>query len=112
MSNASAAQQGATILQYAQTSDGQQDSGSSNQVVVQAASGDMQAYQFRTAPTSTIAPGVVMASSPALPIQGATVEVTRKRVVRLMKNREAARECRRKKKEYVKLYLLYCHKSE
>lgn len=129
-----AAQPGATILQYAQTSDGQQILVPSNQVVVQATSGDVQAYQIRAAPASTIAPGVVMASSPALPTGGATEEVTRKREVRLMKNREAARECRRKKKEYVKclenrvavlenqnktlieelkaLKDLYCHKSE
>ncbi|XP_072301382.1 cyclic AMP-responsive element-binding protein 1b [Eucyclogobius newberryi] len=129
-----AAQPGATILQYAQTSDGQQILVPSNQVVVQAASGDVQAYQIRAAPSSTIAPGIVMASSPALPTGGATEEVTRKREVRLMKNREAARECRRKKKEYVKclenrvavlenqnktlieelkaLKDLYCHKSE
>lgn len=93
----------------------------------------MQTYQIRTAPTSTIAPGVVMASSPALPTQPAE-EAARKREVRLMKNREAARECRRKKKEYVKclenrvavlenqnktlieelkaLKDLYCHKSD
>ncbi|XP_055086318.1 cyclic AMP-responsive element-binding protein 1-like isoform X2 [Periophthalmus magnuspinnatus] len=125
------AQPGATILQYAQTSDGQQILVPSNQVVVQ---GDVQAYQIRAAPASTIAPSVVMASSPALPTGGATEEVTRKREVRLMKNREAARECRRKKKEYVKclenrvavlenqnktlieelkaLKDLYCHKSE
>ncbi|GLD63428.1 cyclic AMP-responsive element-binding protein 1 [Lates japonicus] len=134
MANAAAAQPGATILQYAQTSDGQQILVPSNQVVVQAASGDVQAYQIRTAPTSTISPGVVMATSPALGTAGATEEVTRKREVRLMKNREAARECRRKKKEYVKclenrvavlenqnktlieelkaLKDLYCHKSE
>ncbi|XP_051559566.1 cyclic AMP-responsive element-binding protein 1-like [Myxocyprinus asiaticus] len=133
MTNAAGAQPGTTILQYAQTSDGQQILVPSNQVVVQAASGDVQAYQIRTA-SSTIAPGVVMASSPALPSQGGTEEVTRKREVRLMKNREAARECRRKKKEYVKclenrvavlenqnktlieelkaLKDLYCHKSE
>ncbi|KAG1937754.1 cyclic AMP-responsive element-binding protein 1a isoform X1 [Pimephales promelas] len=133
MTNAAGAQQGTTILQYAQTSDGQQILVPSNQVVVQAASGDVQAYQIRTA-SSTIAPGVVMASSPAIPSQGGTEEVTRKREVRLMKNREAARECRRKKKEYVKclenrvavlenqnktlieelkaLKDLYCHKSE
>lgn len=134
MANTTAAQPGATILQYAQTSDGQQILVPSNQVVVQAASGDVQAYQIRTAPTSTITPGVVMATSPALGTAGATEEVTRKREVRLMKNREAARECRRKKKEYVKclenrvavlenqnktlieelkaLKDLYCHKSE
>ncbi|KAG7502500.1 hypothetical protein JOB18_021005 [Solea senegalensis] len=134
MTNAAAAQPGATILQYAQTSDGQQILVPSNQVVVQAASGEVQAYQIRAAPTNTISPGVVMASTPALPVQGATEEVTRKREVRLMKNREAARECRRKKKEYVKclenrvavlenqnktlieelkaLKDLYCHKSE
>lgn len=132
MANAAGAQQGATILQYAQTSDGQQILVPSNQVVVQAASGDVQAYQIRTAPTSAITPGVVMAASPAL--GSGTEEVTRKREVRLMKNREAARECRRKKKEYVKclenrvavlenqnktlieelkaLKDLYCHKSE
>ncbi|XP_059183614.1 cyclic AMP-responsive element-binding protein 1-like [Centropristis striata] len=131
---ANAAQPGATILQYAQTSDGQQILVPSNQVVVQAASGDVQAYQIRTAPTSAITPGVVMATSPAMGTGGGTEEVTRKREVRLMKNREAARECRRKKKEYVKclenrvavlenqnktlieelkaLKDLYCHKSE
>ncbi|KAI5089911.1 cyclic AMP-responsive element-binding protein 1 isoform X1 [Silurus meridionalis] len=129
MTNTGAAQSGATILQYAQTSDGQQILVPSNQVVVQAASGDVQAYQIRTASSGTITPGVVMASG-----QGGTEEVTRKREVRLMKNREAARECRRKKKEYVKclenrvavlenqnktlieelkaLKDLYCHKSE
>ncbi|XP_077436610.1 cyclic AMP-responsive element-binding protein 1b isoform X2 [Vanacampus margaritifer] len=134
MTNAAAAQPGATILQYAQTSDGQQILVPSNQVVVQAASGDVQAYQIRAAPANAITSGVVMASSPALPTQGATEEVTRKREVRLMKNREAARECRRKKKEYVKclenrvavlenqnktlieelkaLKDLYCHKSD
>ncbi|KAF7230110.1 cyclic AMP-responsive element-binding protein 1 [Nothobranchius furzeri] len=133
MANA-AAQPGATILQYAQTSDGQQILVPSNQVVVQAASGDVQAYQIRTAPTNTITSGVVMATSPAMGTTGGTEEVTRKREVRLMKNREAARECRRKKKEYVKclenrvavlenqnktlieelkaLKDLYCHKSE
>ncbi|XP_020497826.1 cyclic AMP-responsive element-binding protein 1 isoform X1 [Labrus bergylta] len=134
MANAAGAQSGATILQYAQTSDGQQILVPSNQVVVQAASGDVQTYQIRTAPTSTITSGVVMATSPALGSGGGTEEVTRKREVRLMKNREAARECRRKKKEYVKclenrvavlenqnktlieelkaLKDLYCHKSE
>ncbi|KAM6958093.1 cyclic AMP-responsive element-binding protein 1-like isoform 1-T1 [Tautogolabrus adspersus] len=134
MANAAGAQPGATILQYAQTSDGQQILVPSNQVVVQAASGDVQTYQIRTAPTSTITSGVVMATSPALGSGGGTEEVTRKREVRLMKNREAARECRRKKKEYVKclenrvavlenqnktlieelkaLKDLYCHKSE
>ncbi|XP_056393110.1 cyclic AMP-responsive element-binding protein 1 isoform X1 [Hyla sarda] len=131
MANTAASQP--TILQYAQTTDGQQILVPSNQVVVQAASGDVQTYQIRTAPTSTIAPGVVMASSPAIPAQPAE-EAARKREVRLMKNREAARECRRKKKEYVKclenrvavlenqnktlieelkaLKDLYCHKSD
>uniref|UniRef100_A0A6Q2WZX4 Uncharacterized protein n=1 Tax=Esox lucius TaxID=8010 RepID=A0A6Q2WZX4_ESOLU len=135
MTNAAGGQQGATILQYAQTSDGQQILVPSNQVVMQAASGEVQAYQIRTANTSSITPGMVMASSPAMSGQeGPEVVVTRKREVRLMKNREAARECRRKKKEYVKclenrvavlenqnktlieelkaLKDLYCHKSE
>lgn len=33
---------------------------------------------------------------------GGSEDQTRKREMRLMKNREAARECRRKKKEYIK----------
>ena len=33
---------------------------------------------------------------------GGATEANRKRAVRLQKNREAARECRRKKKEYIK----------
>uniref|UniRef100_A0A8C1P4F8 cAMP responsive element binding protein 1a n=1 Tax=Cyprinus carpio TaxID=7962 RepID=A0A8C1P4F8_CYPCA len=130
MTNAAGAQPGTTILQYAQTSDGQQILVPSNQVVVQAASGDVQAYQIRTASASTLAPGVVMASSPALPTM---INAQGKRQVFLL-ILEAARECRRKKKEYVKclenrvavlenqnktlieelkaLKDLYCHKSE
>ncbi|XP_012414369.2 cAMP-responsive element modulator isoform X14 [Trichechus manatus latirostris] len=97
--------------------------------------GDMPAYQIR-APTTALPQGVVMAASPGSlhnPQQLAE-EATRKRELRLMKNREAARECRRKKKEYVKclenrvavlenqnktlieelkaLKDLYCHKAE
>ncbi|XP_042574767.1 cAMP-responsive element modulator-like isoform X4 [Cyprinus carpio] len=98
-------QPGATILQYgAQPGDpGQQLLLTAGQVLVQAATGDMPAYQIRS-PSSGLPPGVVMAASPGAmhsPQQN-TEEATRKREVRLMKNREAARECRRKKKEYVK----------
>ncbi|XP_010598566.3 cAMP-responsive element modulator isoform X23 [Loxodonta africana] len=100
-----------------------------------AATGDMPTYQIR-APTTALPQGVVMAASPGSlhnPQQLAE-EATRKRELRLMKNREAARECRRKKKEYVKclenrvavlenqnktlieelkaLKDLYCHKAE
>ncbi|OPJ85361.1 cAMP-responsive element modulator isoform C [Patagioenas fasciata monilis] len=100
-----------------------------------AATGDMPAYQIRT-PTTTLPQGVVMAASPGAlhSPQQLAEEATRKRELRLMKNREAARECRRKKKEYVKclenrvavlenqnktlieelkaLKDLYCHKAE
>ncbi|XP_026136598.1 cAMP-responsive element modulator-like isoform X1 [Carassius auratus] len=130
-------QSGATILQYgSQPGDpGQQLLLTSGQVLVQAATGDMPAYQIRS-PSSGLPPGVVMAASPGtmhIPQQNAE-EATRKREVRLMKNREAARECRKKKKEYVKclenrvavlenqnktlieelkaLKDIYCHKSE
>ncbi|XP_030629205.1 cAMP-responsive element modulator isoform X2 [Chanos chanos] len=100
-----------------------------------AATGDMPAYQIRS-PSSGLPQGVVMAASPGA-IHGSqqhAEEATRKREVRLMKNREAARECRRKKKEYVKclenrvavlenqnktlieelkaLKDIYCHKQE
>ncbi|XP_062335888.1 cAMP-responsive element modulator-like isoform X5 [Osmerus eperlanus] len=68
-----------------------------------AATGDMSAYHLQT-PTSSLPQGVVMAGSPG-PTRNPhqlVEDATRKREVRLMKNREAARECRRKKKEYVK----------
>ncbi|XP_074021105.1 cyclic AMP-dependent transcription factor ATF-1 isoform X6 [Numenius arquata] len=150
MANAGGTQPGTTILQYAQTSDGQQILVPSNQVVVQsernrllvsyavvtaAASGDMQTYQIRTTPTTTSLPQTVVMTSPVtLTSQTSkTDDPQLKREIRLMKNREAARECRRKKKEYVKclenrvavlenqnktlieelktLKDLYCHKS-
>nr|XP_032815617.1 cAMP-responsive element modulator-like [Petromyzon marinus] len=133
MTNTGNQQGGATIVQYAQTSDGQQFFVPGSQVVVQSASGET--YQIRT-PTSGLSQGVVVSASPgglASP-QGGAEESTRKREIRLYKNREAARECRRKKKEYVKclenrvavlenqnktlieelktLKDLYCHKND
>ncbi|KAM9859702.1 cyclic AMP-dependent transcription factor ATF-1 isoform 1-T1 [Aulostomus maculatus] len=101
MANSGGAQQGTTILQYAQTPDGQQILVPSNQVVVQGAGGDVQTYQIRTAPTSSSLPQTVVMSSVGLS-QSKTDDPTLKREIRLAKNREAARECRRKKKEYVK----------
>ncbi|XP_073432806.1 cyclic AMP-dependent transcription factor ATF-1 isoform X2 [Dendrobates tinctorius] len=133
MANASSNQSGTTILQYAQTSDGQQILVPGNQVVVQskylaislaillnydcivymacvlnvcvsAASGDMQTYQIRTTSTTTSLPQTVVMTSPVTltcpPTKSDDPQM--KREIRLMKNREAARECRRKKKEYVK----------
>uniref|UniRef100_A0A8C2Y613 cAMP-responsive element modulator n=3 Tax=Phasianidae TaxID=9005 RepID=A0A8C2Y613_COTJA len=137
MTNSGAPQPGATIVQYAaQSSDGtQQFFVPGSQLVVQAATGDMPSYQLRT-PTTNLPQGVVMAASPGAlhSPQQLAEEATRKRELRLMKNREAARECRRKKKEYVKclenrvavlenqnktlieelkaLKDLYCHKAE
>ncbi|XP_030054123.1 cyclic AMP-dependent transcription factor ATF-1 isoform X1 [Microcaecilia unicolor] len=104
MTNAGSSQPGTTILQYAQTSDGQQILVPSNQVVVQTASGDMQTYQIRTTPTTTSLPQTVVMTSP-VSLSSPTTKTDDpqlKREIRLMKNREAARECRRKKKEYVK----------
>ncbi|CAN9502798.1 unnamed protein product [Ophioblennius macclurei] len=105
-------------------------------VLIQAATGDIPAYQLRS-PNSGLAQSIVMAASPSSmesPSSQHAEEITRKREVRLMKNREAARECRRKKKEYVKclenrvavlenqnktlieelkaLKDIYCHKAE
>uniref|UniRef100_A0A286Y648 cAMP-responsive element modulator n=1 Tax=Cavia porcellus TaxID=10141 RepID=A0A286Y648_CAVPO len=67
------------------------------------ATGDMPAYQIR-APATALPQGVVMATSPGTlhSPQQLAEEATRKRELRLMKNREAAKECRRRKKEYVK----------
>nr|XP_058915601.1 cAMP-responsive element modulator isoform X20 [Kogia breviceps] len=65
--------------------------------------GDMPTYQIR-APSTALPQGVVMAASPGSlhSPQQLAEEATRKRELRLMKNREAAKECRRRKKEYVK----------
>nr|XP_045001799.1 cyclic AMP-dependent transcription factor ATF-1-like [Jaculus jaculus] len=103
MTNSGNPQQG-RILQYAQTSDGQQILVPSNQVVVQTASGDVQTYQIRTTPSATSLPQAVVMMSPVTLICQATKtdDPQLKREIRLMENREAARECRRKKKEYVK----------
>ncbi|XP_028933481.1 cAMP-responsive element modulator isoform X9 [Ornithorhynchus anatinus] len=67
------------------------------------ATGDMPTYQIRT-PSTALPQGVVMAASPGSlhSPQQLAEEATRKRELRLMKNREAAKECRRRKKEYVK----------
>ncbi|XP_032961931.1 cAMP-responsive element modulator isoform X18 [Rhinolophus ferrumequinum] len=67
------------------------------------ATGDMPTYQI-PAPTTALPQGVVMAASPGSlhSPQQLAEEATRKRELRLMKNREAAKECRRRKKEYVK----------
>ncbi|XP_019942190.1 cyclic AMP-dependent transcription factor ATF-1 isoform X3 [Paralichthys olivaceus] len=102
MANSGGAQQGTTILQYAQTPDGQQILVPSNQVVVQGAGGEVQTYQIRTASASSSMPQTVVMTSPVGMSQGKTDDPTFKREIRLAKNREAARECRRKKKEYVK----------
>ncbi|XP_060939911.1 cAMP-responsive element modulator isoform X2 [Limanda limanda] len=131
-------QPGATILQCAaQPGDApQQFYIQGGQVLLQAATGDIPAYQLRS-PNSGLTQSIVMAASPGSmqsPPPHRAEEVTRKREVRLMKNREAARECRRKKKEYVKclenrvavlenqnktlieelkaLKDIYCHKNE
>ncbi|XP_070350996.1 cyclic AMP-dependent transcription factor ATF-1 isoform X8 [Equus asinus] len=68
------------------------------------ASGDMQTYQIRTTPSATSLPQTVVMTSPVTLTSQTTKtdDPQLKREIRLMKNREAARECRRKKKEYVK----------
>ncbi|XP_078703961.1 cyclic AMP-responsive element-binding protein 1-like isoform X40 [Branchiostoma floridae x Branchiostoma belcheri] len=116
---------GTTIVQYTQ--------GDGSQQFVTVPAGEVQAYQIR-APSSLPA-GVVMATPTGITSpQQLAEESARKRELRLMKNREAARECRRRKKEYVKcletrvavleqqnktlieelksLKELYCHKTE
>lgn len=70
-----------------------------NHVVVHGS--DSQMYQIRTPTSSTNIP-VVMGSNALQTPQQMAEEASRKRELRLMKNREAAKECRRRKKEYVK----------
>lgn len=95
-SSAAASTGGATIVQYAQGPDGQQF------YIPVGSTGTMQAYQIAT--PGTLPQGVVMAtnSTATLSRDAASEEASRKRELRLLKNREAAKECRRKKKDYVK----------
>ncbi|XP_056219690.1 cAMP-responsive element modulator-like isoform X1 [Seriola aureovittata] len=66
---------------------------------VSGSTGDLTASQLHK-PSSSLPQGVAGASAhtPMKPV----ADALQKRELRLMKNREAARECRRKKKEYVK----------
>lgn len=91
-SGASATPGTATIVQYAQGPDGQ------FLIPVTVGGANVQAYQIATS-----LPQVVMATGNAITSpQQLSEEAARKRELRLLKNREAASECRRKKKEYVK----------
>lgn len=134
--------QSATIVQYPAGQNGQE-----GQFIYAAAPGDVegvnngatvyaiptsQAYAVRgqLSPASVVlSPGSSLQSSPI-----GSEDAARKREMRLLKNREAAKECRRKKKEYVKclenrvavlenqnktlieelkaLKDLYCHKAD
>ncbi|XP_076818607.1 cyclic AMP-responsive element-binding protein 1-like isoform X1 [Clavelina lepadiformis] len=71
-----------------------------NHVVVQGS--DSQMYQIRTPTSSAALPSVVIGGNSMQSPQQMAEEASRKRELRLMKNREAAKECRRRKKEYVK----------
>ncbi|CAB1340786.1 unnamed protein product, partial [Coregonus sp. 'balchen'] len=88
MSNSGNPQSAAAIVQYSQQSgDGtQQFYMQGNKVMVKASTGDMSGYQICT-PTSSLPQGVLPVFSRRLCV---------------VASREAARECRRKKKEYVK----------
>uniref|UniRef100_H2YWJ7 BZIP domain-containing protein n=1 Tax=Ciona savignyi TaxID=51511 RepID=H2YWJ7_CIOSA len=70
-----------------------------NHVVVQ---GDSQMYQIRTSSSSNAIPNVVLSGNSMQSPQQMAEEASRKRELRLMKNREAAKDCRLKKKEYIK----------
>ncbi|KAF2360358.1 Coactivator CBP pKID [Trinorchestia longiramus] len=93
----SAASSPGTILQY--------NPGSDAQFIVPVGSGGLSGLKFSDGG------GVVLTATAAAPTTTSNSllgtdslgeEANRKREVRLMKNREAARECRAKKKEYIK----------
>jgi len=63
---------------------------------------DSQMYQIRAPNASANLSSVVMGGGAMQSPQQMAEEASRKRELRLMKNREAAKECRRRKKEYVK----------
>ncbi|KAL1439037.1 hypothetical protein MTO96_047502 [Rhipicephalus appendiculatus] len=101
MTNAGSGTTAGTIVQYAQGQDGQFF------VPVTVSAADLQAYQIRTTgsggSSQALAQSVVMGPAPSLQTQQSLAEeASRKRELRLLKNRDAAKECRRKKKEYIK----------
>lgn len=101
MTNAGSGAAAGTIVQYAQGQDGQFF------VPVTVSAADLQAYQIRTTgsggSSQALAQSVVMAPAASLQTQQSLAEeASRKRELRLLKNRDAAKECRRKKKEYIK----------
>ncbi|CAN7996363.1 unnamed protein product [Ixodes pacificus] len=101
MTNAGSAATAGTIVQYAQGQDGQFF------VPVTVSAADLQAYQIRTTggggSNQGLTQSVVMAPAASLQSQQSLAEeASRKRELRLLKNRDAAKECRRKKKEYIK----------
>ncbi|KAK2705798.1 hypothetical protein QYM36_015971 [Artemia franciscana] len=108
-----------TLVQYSQAQDGSQQF-----FVPVGVSGDLQAYTLRPVNSSTsMPPSLVVASSASSDDRKRQITsndvkrnpgstdgewsdvaepLLQKRELRLLKNREAARECRRKKKEYIK----------
>ncbi|XP_074599193.1 cyclic AMP-dependent transcription factor ATF-1-like [Brevipalpus obovatus] len=89
------------IIQYAQSQEGQFF------VPVTVSTADLQTYQLRT-PSHHTPNGlsqVLMTTPntiPTSPTNQNIEDAAKKRELRLLKNREAAKECRRKKKEYIK----------
>ncbi|XP_068228206.1 LOW QUALITY PROTEIN: cyclic AMP-responsive element-binding protein 1 [Palaemon carinicauda] len=93
MTNAATA--GGAIVQYAQ--------GSDPQFIVPVATSDLSGLKIATSTSAGLTQGVVLATESSVHRGDQMAEeATRKREIRLMKNREAARECRAKKKEYIK----------
>ncbi|XP_064113979.1 cAMP-responsive element modulator-like isoform X6 [Macrobrachium nipponense] len=94
MTNAATA--GGAIVQYAQ--------GSDPQFIVPVATSDLSGLKIATSTGAAgLTQGVVLATESSVHRGDQMAEeATRKREIRLMKNREAARECRAKKKEYIK----------
>ncbi|XP_046846076.1 cyclic AMP-responsive element-binding protein 1-like isoform X1 [Xenia sp. Carnegie-2017] len=108
--------QSATIVQYPTGQNGQE-----GQYIYAAAPGDVEVnnqmginngatvYAIPTSQTyavrGSLSPGAAVVLSPSSNLQSSSLgseDAARKREMRLLKNREAAKECRRKKKEYVK----------
>lgn len=98
MANTGGGTAASAIVQYTQGQDGQFF------VPVTVSAADLQAYQIRTgASTPTgLTQNVVSNIQTIQNPQQLAEEASRKRELRLLKNREAAKECRRKKKEYIK----------
>ncbi|XP_006903450.1 PREDICTED: cyclic AMP-dependent transcription factor ATF-1-like [Elephantulus edwardii] len=102
LTNSDSAQHGG-VLPHTETLGGLQVLLPSSQMLVQTASKDKETYVLPTTLSATSPPQMVIITPPTLPSQTMKKgDSQAKREIRMRKNREASRQFRKRRKEYVK----------